>query len=433
MEAIAGARDEAGPQTPHGGPLSGIRVLDFTQVVGSSFCSRILGDMGADIIKVERHPTGDIARTGGTLSAGDPVAPFFLLCNAGKKSICIDIRSPEGVDLVKQLLLHVDVVLEGYVPGQMAKYGLDYATLSAIKPDIVYCSMSGFGQTGPLRSWLALAPIVEAMSGLSHASGDPDGHPRPSGLLPGDANGAINGCLAVLAALFHRQRTGVGQYVDTAMFDSLIWLDAINVPYAATRGENTKPHGHHHGAVVPLGVFACKEGYVMLQATGAGEGSQWGRFCRATGLDDMIADPRFDTAGHRIANREEVIRRLEGWFRQQPSANATAEFLQSKGIPAAPVLTPLDVVSHPHVEARGLFKELYHPVLDRVVPTMVAPYKYSRTPVSVDSGAPLLGQHNEEILRAVLSYSDAEIAALAAKGVISQDEKVARLRSSGKL
>jgi formyl-CoA transferase len=416
-----------------GGPLSGIRILDFTQVVGSSFCSRILGDLGAEIIKVERHPTGDIARTGGTLSAGDPVAPFFLLCNAGKKSICIDIRSAEGVDLVKRLLLHVDVVLEGYVPGQMAKYGLDYATLSAIKSDIVYCSMSGFGQTGPLRNWLALAPIVEAMSGLSHASGDPDGHPRPSGLLPGDANGAINGCLAVLAALFYRERTGIGQYVDTAMFDSLVWLDAINVPHAAVRGQNTQPHGHHHTAVVPLGVFACQEGYVMLQATGSGDGSQWARFCRAAGLDDMIADPRFDNAVHRIANRVEVIRRLEAWFRKQPTAEATAELLQAKGVPAAPVMTPLDVISHPHVEARGLFRDLYHPILDRVVPTMLAPYKYSKTPVSVETGAPLLGQHNEDVLRTVLSLSDNEIAALTARGVISQDAKVARLRSEGRL
>lgn len=429
MEAATHREDGA----QHTGPLQGVRVLDFTQVVGSSFCARILGDLGAEIIKVERHPTGDIARSGGTLSAGDPVAPFFLLCNAGKKSICIDIRSAEGVALVKELVQHVDVVLEGYVPGQMTKYGLDYAALSAIKPDIVYCSMSGFGQTGPLRSWLALAPIVEAMSGLSYASGDPDGHPRPSGLLPGDANGAINGCLAVLAAIFYRERTGIGQYVDTAMFDSLVWLDAINVPHAATRGENTVPHGRHHGAVVPLGVFACREGYVMLQATGSGEGSQWARFCKAAGLDDMIADPRFDNAGHRIANRDEVIRRLEGWFRQQPTALATAEFLQSKGVPAAPVMTPLDVLAHPHVEARGLFKDLYHPILDRSTPTMVAPYKYSKTPVSVASGAPLLGQHNEEVLRSVLSYSDARIEELSTSGVISQDAKVAKLKSAGKL
>ena len=209
--------------------LEGIVILDFTQYVASAQSTRILADMGAEIIKVERAPHGDLYRVSGVLEyQGIKIA--FANTGAGKKSLCVDLKQPEGVALVKQLIPHVDALMEGFTPDQMTKYGLDYETVRAIKPDIVYTSMSSFGQEGPFRDWVSFDPIIQALGGMMHATGEPDGPPQVAGTGIADTNAAVNGCLATVAALLCKERTGVGQHVEVCMLDSLMPMDCVMIP-----------------------------------------------------------------------------------------------------------------------------------------------------------------------------------------------------------
>jgi len=422
----------------YGKLLEGFVILDFTQYVASAFGTKILADMGAELLKVERYPLGDLMRVGGVqdLIPGVQSSQYFLNCCEGKKSICVDFRNPEGVKLIKELVPHVDAVMEGYTPGQMKKYGLDYETLSEIKPDIVYASLTGFGQYGPYRDWVSFAPQAEAISGLYHMIGYPDGPPLICGTGVADPNAASHACLSVLGALLCRERTGTGQHVDTAMMDSMVFMDVVAVPRAAiTEGEdNPWRSGQHHGMLVPWGNYHCKGEYVQLQVIGYGEESMWGRFCKAVGRPDMITDPRFDTPEHRVENGDETIRIIQEWFDQQPSAFEAAAYLNRQHrVCAVPVQTSRQVALGPQVKERELMAKVYHPWIDREATVPVTPYKYSKTPIKVESGAPLLGQHNEYILEKYLGYSEQQVKELYDKTIIYRDPRVVELRAKGKI
>jgi crotonobetainyl-CoA:carnitine CoA-transferase CaiB-like acyl-CoA transferase len=273
------------------------------------------------------------------------------------------------------------------------------------------------------------------MSGLYHAIGEADGPPLICGTGIADPNAASHACMAVLAALFYRERTGIGQYVDTAMLDSMIFMDAVTVPRAAiTEGEDDpKRSGQHHNMVVPWGNYYCKGEYVLLEIVGSGEDSMWGRFCKVIGHPDMITDPRFDTPEHRVENKDETIRIIQEWFGKQPSAYEAAEYLQKHRVCSAPVLTARQVALGHQVRDRELMRKVYHPVIDREAFIPVTPYKYSKTPITVESGAPLLGQHNEHIMKKYLGYSDKKIKELHDTIAVYQEPRVAKLRAAGKI
>jgi crotonobetainyl-CoA:carnitine CoA-transferase CaiB-like acyl-CoA transferase len=392
--------------------LEGTVVLDFTQFVASSLAARILADMGAEVLKVERYPVGDLLRPSGVIPIKNS-SGMFLIFNVGKKSLCVDFHNPEGISLVKNLVPHVDVVLEGYSPGQMKTYGLDYESLKQIKPDMVYGSFTAFGHDGPYRDWVAFNTQIEGMSGLAYTTGLPNESPLLPGFGIGDPNAGIHDCLAILAALMYRDRTGIGQFVETSMLDSLMLMGSPSYAVALTDGEaNPGRWGRHRDGVVPYGVYECQGEFLILEVIGEGENSMWGRFCRAIGSPDMITDPRFDTNTHRVANREETIRRIQGWFDRQPSNLQAAEYLQKHRVACAPVLSPRQVILSDYARKRELLTKVYHPEIGEEASVLNIPYKFSKTPLKVESGAPFLGQHNEYILEKYLSYSGDQIKSL---------------------
>lgn len=406
--------------------LEGIVILDFTQNLAGSLGQRIMADMGAEVIKVERYPWGDQIREAGSgyQVEGKTSNVYHLNLNAGKKSICFDFHNPEAIKLIKELVPHVDAVTESFSPGQMEKYGLDYDSLQAIKPNLVYCSFSAFGQNGPYRNWVAYNPLIEALSGLAHTTGDPEGHPQLPGFGLGDTNASIHNAVALLAALWYRDRTGIGQHIDTAMLDSLTIMGAVNWFTIATDGKaDAKRYGRHRDTIVPYGLYQCKGEYVALEITTSGEESMWGRFCKAIERPDMIRDSRFDTLVHRAQNREECIRIIQEWFDKQPNAIQAAEYLQRHRVACAPVLSPRQIMQSPHASERHLSVRVYHPALGEEASILATPYKFSKTPVKTEEGAPLLGQHNEYILRKYLSYSDQQLQVLYEKGIIYQDSR----------
>jgi len=412
--------------------LEGIVILDFTQYVASAQSTRILADMGAEIIKVERAPHGDLYRVSGVLEyKGTKIA--FANTGAGKKSLCVDLKQPEGVALVKRLIPHVDALMEGFTPDQMAKYGLDYETVRAIKPDIVYTSMSSFGQRGPFREWVSFDPIIQALGGMMHATGEPNGPPQVAGNGIADTNAAVNGCLATVAALLCKERTGIGQHVDVCMLDSLVQMDCVMIPMCAgSDGEvDPKRYGRHSSFVAPFGVYECQGEYVFLQSLGSGRASMWGRFCRAIGREDMIDDPRFDTNEHRLQNMPAMIGQIQAWFDGQASAMAAADYLQRHRVAAAPVLTVKQVVAGEHVAGHHMLRRLYHPEEDREITIVANPYRYSETPTTTESGAPLLGQHNEDVLQRYLGYTPEQLVDLYERRVIQQNPKVRALKERG--
>ena len=413
--------------------LEGVVILDFTQYFASGLSTRYLADMGAEIIKVERAPYGDVYRLAGVLEYGGAKVGFANQ-GAGKKSICIDIKNPDGLALVKELIPHVDALTEGFTFGQMAKYGLDYEVVRKIKADIVYASMSAFGQRpGPYRDWVSLDPIAQALSGFMHATGEPDGPPQVVGTGFADPNAALNAAFATLAALFYRERTGIGQYVDVCMLDSLIHMDCVMALMAAGSDGALDPKrfGRHHPLVVPYGVYDCGGGYVFLECLGSGPDSMWGRLCRAIGREDMISDPRFDTNDHRGQNLEAMVAEIQAWFDQQPSPMAAAEYLQRFRVPSAPVLTVKEAVFGEHAKQHQLLRRLYHPEEDKEITIIANPYNYAATPTTTDSGAPLLGQHNEHVLQKFLGYKQEQVSELYERCIILQDARVAKLKERG--
>jgi crotonobetainyl-CoA:carnitine CoA-transferase CaiB-like acyl-CoA transferase len=408
--------------------LEGIKILDFTMNSASSLCTRILADMGAEILKIERGPLGDPSRVVG-VSPVDGSNAIFLHCNVRKKSLCVNLRNIEGVNLVKRLVPHVDAVVEGFTPGQSKSYGVDYESLRLIKPDIVYCSLSGYGQYGPYRDRVAVASVISAMGGMTHMTGERDGPPLQS---PdnADANAAINGTIAVLAAILCHQRTGIGQHVDTSMLDSEIFISPSLETVAANEGMNDPQRlGRESDLIVPQRTFDCKGEYVQLQVVMSGELSMWGRFCKAIGRPDMITDPRFDTPSHRCENRDETIRIIQEWFDRQPSASEAVEYLQKHRVPCGEVKSPRQIFFDPNTRERELVRKVYHPEIDRETSVVFTPYKFYETPIRTKSGAPLLGQHNEEILKEYLSCTDDQIQEWYSDEIIYQDPRVPELRA----
>jgi len=405
------------------GPLSHIRVLDLSRVLAGPWAGQNLADLGAEVIKVERPKHGDDSRTYGPPWVKDRQgqdskdSAYFTSANRGKKSITLNISKPEGQKLVRELARVSDVLIENYKFGDLARYGLAYDDLKQINPRLIYCSVTGFGQTGPYREHPGYDFMIQGMGGMMSVTGEPDGAPgggpQRAGVPVADIITGMYASIAICAAIAHRAETGIGQQLDLALLDSQIALLAYqNTNYFAT-GKPPKRIGNLHPNIVPYQPFKTADGDVILAC---GNDNLFRKFCAAAGCAELADDPRFASNGKRVENRAELTRRLQAVFAQR-GTRAWVELLEAAGVPNGPINDVAQVFEEPQVKARGIKVELEHPVAGRL-PTVASPMRFSATPVEYKLAPPVLGQHTEEVLRGLLKLDDAAIARLKAEGTI---------------
>jgi len=380
------------------------------------------------VIKIERTPGGDHGRR--IHLVAPEVSAFFLAACAGKKSLAVDFGNADARAVVTDLVRGADVVIENYSPGVMAKYGFDYASLQAINPKLVMCSISGFGQEGPYANFTSFDIIAQAQSGVMSMTGDPDGPPQYVGNYFGDPNAGVHAAFAIAAALYHRVLHGEGQYIDISQLEALVYMDYVNIPLAMMSEGRISPKrfGGDFWSICPYGTYRSKQGYVVLAVLEP----QWPALVKAMGRPDLETDERYATQVARCARRPEVRAIVEAWLQSFASdADALAALAQAR-VPSAPILDIPDVPKHPQHASRELFQQLPHPQLGST-PVARSPFKLSTLDVDIPFRAPYLGEHNEEILLQQLGYSAERVAALYASGALGQDKQVESLRATGKL
>jgi len=394
-------------------PFAGIRILDFTRVLAGPYCTRLLADLGARVIKVERPGEGDETRHGYVqLEAGrTDQATYFVRVNAGKLSVALNLSAPAGRAVALDLARVADVAVENFVPGVAARLGCDYPTLAAVRRDLVYCSISGFGQTGPLRRHQAFAHIIHAISGVMYLEQRPDPLPRVNYLQAADVLAGSHAFGAILAALWRRQRTGQGAYLDVSMLEALIAAEDVTFGAVLNGGEALP--GPRPGMVV----HAVGGRFIVLQSVGAPE--LWSRVVGVLDRPELATDPRFATPAARRQHWSELSAIICGWLDRFPTAEAALEALTAARIPCGPVLSPGEVVSHPHLAERGAFPAIAHPARGFVRVT-ATPFHIDGRPVAPAGPAPYrVGEHTHDVLRDVLGYPGVRIEELERSGVIS--------------
>ncbi|HUQ76365.1 MAG TPA: CaiB/BaiF CoA-transferase family protein [Burkholderiales bacterium] len=405
------------------GPLSHIRVLDLSRVLAGPWSSQNMADLGAEVIKVERPGVGDDSRAFGPPWVKDAQgrdtkdSAYFTSANRGKKSITLNIAAPEGQAIARELAARSDVLIENYKYGDLARYGLGYEDLRAVNPRLVYCSVTGFGHTGPYRERPGYDFMIQGMGGMMSVTGEPDtapgGGPQRAGVPIADIITGMYASIAICAALAHRAESGVGQHLDLALLDSQIALLAYqNTNYFST-GTPPRRIGNLHPNIVPYQPFKTKDGAVILAC---GNDNLFRKFCEAAGQAALAADARFVSNGKRVENRAEMTRLLGDVFKQRTTAE-WVDLLEKAGVPNGPINDIAQVFAEPQVKARGIRVELDHPMAGKL-PMVASPMRFSATPVEYRRAPPLLGQHTEEVLREVLQKTDAELAELRAAKVI---------------
>jgi len=403
--------------------LGHIRVLDLSRVLAGPWCSQNLADLGADVIKIERPGAGDDTRAWGPPYAKDASgadtteAAYYLSANRGKRSVTCDISKPEGQALIRELAKHADVVLENYKVGQLKKYGLDYESLKAVKPGLVYCSVTGFGQDGPYAHRAGYDFLIQGMGGLMSVTGErddlPGGGPQKAGVALTDLMTGMYSTIAILAALTHRDRTGEGQYIDMALLDVQVAMLANMGSNYLNSGKAPKRWGNAHANIVPYQTFACADGYIIVAT---GNDSQYQKFVEVGGRADLATHERYATNPLRVKNRDELVPILAEMVKSQPR-DWWIEQLEAVGVPCGPINDLHDVFKNPQVQARGMVMEAPHPTAGKVK-LVRNPMRLSASPAETDMAPPLLGQHTDEVLREVLGRSEEEIAALRTKGIL---------------
>lgn len=408
--------------------LSGVRVLDFGHYIAAPILTRMMSDMGAEIIKIELAPRGDLTRVYPYIKAGQ--SGGFIQHNRGKQSVCVDLKKPEAVEIVKSLVPQVDVVIENFSPGTLAKYGFDYEELKKLNPRLIMCSISGFGQDGPFANRPGNDTVAQAMSGLMHLTGDPQGSPTYVGIYIADENAGIHGLAAVCAALYYREKTGVGQHIDLSLVESLFHLHDTAIQfYVLSEGElNPTRFGAHHYAIAPCGIFKTRDGYVVIAVLV----HQWDIFTQAIGKPELTHDPRFATPDARVEHRFELVKILEEWLQSFPTRDEPLAILEKVRILSAPVLDIAEVINHPQIKARGAMQDVPHPGIGPVA-LPKSPFRFSETTVEIRGRAPLLGEHNESVLSRYLGLSADRIAVLTQSGVLVQEPLVKELRQRGEI
>jgi crotonobetainyl-CoA:carnitine CoA-transferase CaiB-like acyl-CoA transferase len=410
-------------QQPKPGALKGIRVLDMSRVLAGPWVGQLLADLGAEVIKVERPGSGDDTRGWGPPFLKDREgkdtgeSAYFLSANRGKESITLDISKPEGQRIARELAGACDVLLENYKVGDLKRYGLAYDDLSAANPKLIYCSITGFGQTGPYRDRAGYDFMIQGMGGLMSITGERDdaagGGPQKVGVAIADLMTGMYSSVAILAALHERQSSGLGQYIDMALLDTQIgWLANQNTNYLIG-GDAPKRMGNAHPNIAPYQTFRTADGDLILAV---GNDNQFIKFCEAAGIAEVAKDPRFIGNIARVANRDACTAALAPAIRSKTTAEWIA-LLEPAGVPCGPINRLDQVYADPQVQHRGMKIEVEHP-LAGAIPLVANPIKFSRTPIQYDAAPPLLGEHTDEILTRLLGKSAEQIEALRAKKII---------------
>jgi crotonobetainyl-CoA:carnitine CoA-transferase CaiB-like acyl-CoA transferase len=393
-------------------PLDGVTVLDFTRVLSGPYCTMLMADMGARVIKVEQPGRGDDTRAWGPPFAGTESA-YFMSVNRNKESVTLDLKAAAARPILERLLAKADVLVENFRPGAMARLGLDYATLSASQPGLIYCSISGFGQTGPRRDEPGYDAVMQAEGGLMSITGDADGPPFRLGVAISDIATGMFAFQGIAMALLARARSGRGQLVDVGMLDATASLLTYQAGNYLTTGEVPARMGNRHPTIVPYETFAASDGNFVLAV---GNDSLWRAFCQAAGLEQLGADPRFTTNPQRVRAYDEIKRAIVPRLRTRTRAEWIEAFTTA-GVPCGAVRSVGEVLQDPQIESRDMVQEVAHHTLG-AVRVLGVPVKLSATPGAVRTAPPTLGQHTEAILRDDLQLGPEEIAALRAAGAI---------------
>ncbi|MEE8414314.1 MAG: CaiB/BaiF CoA-transferase family protein [Dehalococcoidales bacterium] len=395
------------------GPLTGIRILDLSWILSGPFATMVLSDLGAEVIKLERPKTGDLARGNGPFIEGE--SSYFMSLNRGKKSLTMDLQTPQGKQVFLNLLKKVDVLVENFVPGTMKRLGLDYEVVRKQNPGIIYASISGFGQTGPYAQQRALDVIIQAMGGIMSITGEADGRPVRPGASLGDITAGLFTAIGIVSALFEREKSGLGQMLDIGMMDcQLALLENAFARFFAT-GEVPVRLGTRHPVFTPFQAFESKDGYIVVAMVG-GVRNQWPLFCAVIGRLELMDDERYQTGESRTRHYAELEPILSEVMKTKTTEQWIEE-LTEVGIPCGPINNIDQVASHPQVLAREMITEVVHPRLGKVK-LINSPIKLSRTPAGIKGVAPDLGQDTEQLLNELLGMSEAEIDKLGESGVI---------------
>lgn len=403
------------------GPLDGIRVFDLTRVLAGPTCTQMLADLGAEVIKIERAGAGDDTRGFAPpyIKDGDgndtSESAYFCAANRNKRSVTIDIAKPEGQALARQLIAKSHVLVENFKTGGLAKYGLAYDDLKDEFPGLIYCSITGFGQTGPYAKRPGYDVLIQGMSGLMSLTGEPDGEPMKVAVPVADLMSGMYAAVAINAALRHQAVTGQGQHIDIGMLDVMVAFSTIQgMNYLAT-DNLPKRLGNQHPNIVPYQVFYTADGSIILAV---GNDAQFQRFCELAGVPELPDDPRFNSNAKRLANRDELVTLVQGLVEKQPTAFWVEE-LEKRQVSCGPINNLAQVFDDPHVQARGMRIELDHPATGAAkIPLINSPMRLSATPTEVKLPPPLLGQHTDEVLGELLGMDAATLAKLRQSDVI---------------
>jgi crotonobetainyl-CoA:carnitine CoA-transferase CaiB-like acyl-CoA transferase len=401
------------------GPLAGFRVLDLSRILAGPWASQMLADLGAEVIKIERPGQGDDTRAWGPPympdESGEPTseAAYFHAANRGKKSVCIDMASTRGQKIIVQLVSNCDVLIENFKVGGLKKYGLDYDSLKAINRKLVYCSITGFGQTGPYSERAGYDFMIQAMGGLMSVTGEADGEPMKVGVALADVMTGLYAANAIQAALIHQLRSGKGQYIDLALLDVQVATLANQAMNYLASGNNPHRLGNAHPNIVPYQAFQTADGYIILAV---GNDAQFARFCDLAGCGDLAADERFQKNSNRVKNRNALIPELIDVLKTR-TTDCWLEQLNQKGIPCGPIANIDQVFDNPQVRHRGMRIELDHPTAGKL-PSVANPINLSQSPINYDKAPPLLGQHTEQVLGELLELDAAQIDQLKSDGII---------------
>jgi formyl-CoA transferase len=401
------------PAEKRAGLLQGVRVVDLTRVLAGPFCTMMLGDLGADVIKIEVPGRGDDTRHWGPPFTQGGESAYFISANRNKRSLTLNLKSERGQAVLRELIAKSDVLVENFRTGTLARWGLDYDALQQLRSGLIYCTITGYGITGPYRDRPGYDFMVQAMSGFMSLTGPADGVPTRAGIAIADLGTGIFASSAILAALFARERTGEGQHIDMSLLDSQVAMMTYAASNYLVSGELPKRYGNGHPNIVPYQEFQARD---QQFAFAAGNDNQWGKFCRAVGRGEWAEDERFATNSARLRNRATVVAMLNDLFGTQ-DAREWLSLCEKIGIPAAPINDLAQLFADPQVQARNLRLEIAHPTAG-TVPLLASPLNVITSPPAQYYPPPLLGEHTDQILRTMLGYDEEAIVGLRAKGIV---------------
>jgi crotonobetainyl-CoA:carnitine CoA-transferase CaiB-like acyl-CoA transferase len=372
-------------------PLDGLRVIDLTRVVAGPFCTMMLGDMGAEILKIEEPAHGDDSRAWAPFIEGS--GSFFLALNRSKKSVALDLKSPDGADALRRLVETADVLIENFRPGSLAELGFDYTAMAALNPRLIYCSISGYGQTGPAAQLPGYDAVIQGEAGIMDMTGFADGAPTRVGVAITDYLAGLYAVQGILLALTDRQKSGLGQHVDIALFEAMLSVMRLPLSVLLATGHAPSRVGNDHLSIAPYEPLRAKDGLIIVAVANPG---LWGRFCEAIGRPDLRDDPRFETNTLRVTNRDALKEALEAVFQGLTVQELTEQF-QAKHVPCGRVRSIGEAIAHPQVAARDVIVVQEHPQVGRIE-TLAPVVRLSRTPAEVRLPPPALGEHTAEVL-----------------------------------